>query len=377
MFHDFFYFGIRQQSHLTANYLLIIHHPSNDPSERQQGLSHMTKKHTLFFTTLILSLLLFSALNKPASPTALITQQITPGITIKHTPNNTANAFILTIDDLSLGSAAQIRLTGKIVEYIENKTIPTTFFAIPAYMQPYNFSRDIEIAQHGYDHINPKDHTFGEFINLTDKEIEDRLSRGKQALEKQGYTVYGHRAPGFSLKEKHIPLLKTLYLYDSSFHVPPNDRTDYIIPYIWHDLTGNICNITISNKTLADSKQHQLFTVIDNWTASEKPIVILSHFFDYEKILENNQSKECLNSFFDEINKRNYWKTTMKDYAIWKSGLNTINYTVNETQTELIITFNTCLSALTFETPSKKHIKTNCKIRMKHKNSQKTTFILK
>lgn len=337
----------------------------------------MTKKHAILIATLILSLILFLALNKPASPVALITQKTTPEIIIKHTPNNTDNVFILTIDDLSLTYHRQYRITDKIVEYVENKSIPSTFFAIPAYMQPYNFSKDIEIAQHGYDHINPHDNSLGEFINLSSKEIQDRLIKGKQNLEKQGYIVYGHRAPGFSLKKEHIPILRALYLYDSSFQVPQETEKDFIIPYIWLDLSGNICNITTSNKTLTDSKKQELFTVIDDWTASEKPIVILSHFFDYETILNNKDSRQCLDTFFDRINKRNYWKTTMKDYAIWKSSLNTINYTINETETGLIITFNTCLSALTFETATKKQIKANCPIRTTQKNKGKTLCILK
>jgi len=274
------------------------------------------------------------------------------------------NVFILTIDDLTLTEPYEYGITDDIVDFLDKYEIPATFFAIPVNMDAYAFSENYEVAQHGLTHFNKLTNSTDEFTGLSAEEISEKLRKGKELLEDLNYTVYGHRAPGWSLKEEHIPLLKKLYEYDSSF-VEVGD--DFIIEPIQIDIYEYEFCKEKCYKSRLETRKQLILNFIDRKAAAGEVIVILAHFWGFEKAFMHEDAIAYHEEFFDIINSRDYWKTTMKDYVIWRNNLKGLTYELEE-DGSINITFNKQIQGLSFKINSKKPISSNVPLNCQMKN---------
>lgn len=224
--------------------------------------------------------------------------------------------LILTIDDITLTNEYEINMTDKLIDLIDQHNLSATFFAIPANMIEYDFPENIEIAQHGYDHLNPITNKYSEFKGLNNSEIQNRVIVGKQKLNKLGYNVSGFRAPSLYLKKENLNFLKQNYLYDSSFLFAP--KNDFVIPIILDDFTMLVCNEKSCNSLWLTFRKVHTKNMIYIYDFLNKPIVLITHYWNYEKILRFENGRKYVDDIFYFISKENYDLMTMQEYAIKK-----------------------------------------------------------
>ncbi len=230
-------------------------------------------------------------------------------ISILTLTNNKQNIFVLTVDDIVLDTPNQINTTKEIIELLQKHDMPATFFVIPSQMIAFDFPNNIEIAQHGYTHYNNDLQSYSEFKGLTDKEVENRLLEGKYALEYLGYEPKGFRAPTLYFKTKYLDFMKEHYEYDSSFLLPQVDK--FTIPIILDDPTQWICSKKSCSKIWLTIRKKHLFFLMDINDLFNKPTILLTHNWGFERLLQDKNGREYLDAIFNEINKRNYKKMTM------------------------------------------------------------------
>src|SRR3989338_189542 len=279
-------------------------------------------------------------------------------ISIKEYPNASSHAFIFTVDDFYASEPYEQQIAGDIISFLEEEQVPATLFAIPERMSPMDIPASFEVAQHGFSHVNPKTGSVFEYEGLTDQEIKERITQGKAMLESMDYIIVGHRAPGWSLRKDQVGLLKEDYLYDSSMRTSSVDPFE--IPAYWPDLTSFICTKSGCSRFIAAVKQEFFSWSLRVWPKG-RPVVIVSHYWGWEKALKDEAGVAYLREFFDEVNKEKYWKTTLHAYQEWTAKKQAVTYTFIQDRGKLIISWSECLPCLTYEVEPGLKVQSSCK----------------
>ena len=63
---------------------------------------------------------------------------------------------------------------------------------------------------------------------------------------------------------------------------------------------------------------------------------------------------QCLDSFFEEVNLRNLWKTTMIEYVRWQRKIENLKVEETVNSTHFTITLNECVKGLTLKIKTSK-----------------------
>lgn len=279
-------------------------------------------------------------------------------IELLNSPNAQGVPFMFTVDDITLTNDFEKTTTNKIVSLLKKNNISATFFAIPQNMKEYDFPDNIEIAQHGYTHINPYTGKYSEYKGLTNEKLASRLNFGKTLLEEKGYKIYGHRAPTLALSEDQRKVIKDMFDYDSSYMQTVGD--DFHIPLLWLDVNYYMCRYSTCSKSLLNLRKSILVSYFNSYESNKKPLVLISHFWSFAAAFDNPNTSPYFDSLFDEVHKRNFWITTMQEYNDWNNNVKSINYSLEETDSEVIIEFNNCLQNLSFTVSTDKTIFSNC-----------------
>jgi peptidoglycan/xylan/chitin deacetylase (PgdA/CDA1 family) len=278
-------------------------------------------------------------------------------VSVRKVPKFYSNAFIFTMDDLTLADELEYNITSDILELLKYYDVPATFFAIPNVMNEYNFSENIEIAQHGFTHLNPYDLSYKEYKNIPVDEFNERLVEGKLKLENLGYEIYGHRAPMLYLTDNQSDVLKEIYVYDSSYRTLQKNSLgtfdEFHIPLLWLDLNMYMCFKGVCSQDLMQIRKSILYYYIDSFESKNEPLVMISHFWPFFESFKHPQFKLYYDDVFSYINSKNYWKTTMHEYVLWQEQIEKVNfeyYVAEDFLSEnIVINFDSCVQNLSFD----------------------------
>jgi len=271
-------------------------------------------------------------------------------------PYNKDNVFILTVDDISLDSSDNINSTEKIIQFIKSNNIPATFFVVPSKMKEYDFPDYIEIAQHGYTHLNPKKESYYEFDGLSNREVTERMLKGKEILNNLGYDIYGFRVPGLKISKSLIPFLKENYNYDSSFLFSRPDK--FVIPILWDDISqicGDFCVVPWMSV-----RKFYFFSAVNFHDLFNKPIILITHSWAFANSWKQSVARDFHNDIFDKLKTKNYWFTNIKSYVDWKKDLSNLSISYNTYNKTINLNISNCVNGLTIKINSVKDITSNC-----------------
>lgn len=222
------------------------------------------------------------------------------------------DVLILTVDDITMTNAYEINITQQIIDKIIKHNLSATFFVIPNNMIKYDFPKNIEIAQHGYTHINPKTGSYAEFKDLNKIETQKRIIKGKTKLETLNYTINGFRAPKLYINKKNIKFLEKNYVYDSSFLFTNNKK--FTLNPILDEFTLYLCTKNSCNNLWLQIRKQHTKNMIYLYDFLNKPIILTSHYWAYEKILNNKNGKKYIENLFEFFS--NYEIKTMYEYSL-------------------------------------------------------------
>ena len=261
-------------------------------------------------------------------------------------PDNYRAAFLFSVDDLH--EKVSDNALGEILSLLDETKIKATFFVIPFFREKYMISREKlekiaekghEIAQHGYSHRIKKKvampwNITSEFKALSYEEQERRIKKGKEILEKLGFSAYGFRTPHFSSNFETIELLaKHNFAYVSDVRIWPegkitNKRFLGIVygsiyyPYFMETKYGEILMIPTHGDYVWDItriiKKPDLFSAkkrLHKYYEANGVFCLLTHV--HKMGLNSKNGINFVKNLANEVNTKEFWKTTMKELAFW------------------------------------------------------------
>lgn len=261
-------------------------------------------------------------------------------------PGDYEAAFLFSVDDLH--DKVKDKELDKVLALLDETEIRATFFVIPFFREKFMINmeklekiaeRNHEIAQHGYSHRVKKKLTApwnitSEFKALSYDEQERRIKNGKKIFEKLGFRIYGFRTPHFSSGFETLELLaKHGFAYVSDVRIWPegkitNKRFLGIVygsiyyPYFIKTKYGEILMIPTHGDYIWDItriiKKPDLFSVkkrLAKYYNANGTFCLLTHI--HKMGLNSKNGISFVKDLAEEINSKKFWKTTMKELALW------------------------------------------------------------
>lgn len=281
-------------------------------------------------------------------------------------PRNYRAAFLFSVDDLH--EKVKEEELDEILSLLDETGIKATFFVIPFFREKHMISREKlekiaekghEIAQHGYTHRIQKKvampwNITSEFRALTYDEQEERIKKGKEIFEKLGFAVYGFRTPHFSSNFETIEILaKHRFTYLSDVRIWPEGKItnkrflglvygSIYYPFFMETKHGEILMIPTNGDYIWDItriiKKPDFFSArkrLNKYYEANGVFCLLTHV--HKMGLNSKNGIAFVRNLAEEINKKNFWKTTMKELALWWIGRAKLEVRTEEGENRLMI----------------------------------------
>jgi len=276
-------------------------------------------------------------------------------------PNATRAALVFTIDDID--STTNIWDLSKVMEYLNDGNIKSTFFVIPYTENRYKMTKNSqianyllelveqgnEVAQHGLTHRSLRSSIskldYNEFKGLPYFEQKRRILIGKKILEDAGFNISGFRAPTFGITKDTFNILEDLkFDYDSDIRISPwilmsNKPYAQSIFYPFHIKELNLIEFVVNGDFFWETKftskiNKNDFNILKRrfniYYEKEGCFVILSHI----QKLNTKKSLSLLKEFSDYQKNKNLWRTNLKEVSDWwkiRENLYAETYIENDT----------------------------------------------